>query len=285
MVTQIEGIDASFAQLSVDEIKQAGAHWIARYFSADPAKDLTAAEVTEYNAAGLPIVTVWETSTTRATEGYSDGAADAHEAELQRGEVGLPSDHVHYFAVDENTSWASVADYFAGAASVLGQARVGVYGSFAVVEGAYAAGYRYLWQTSAWSDGSWSTHATIRQTGGTVLQGGADVDQAEVPDFGQSPRPAPPEPAPEYQPFPGVEWFHAEPPHNSPIVTAMGKRLVEEDCSAYHIGPGPQWTDADRQSYQKWQLKEGYEGTELGGAADGWPGPASWAKLRVPLVQ
>lgn len=84
------------------------------------------------------------------------------------------------------------------------------------------------------------------------------------------------------QPFPGDEWFHAEPAHNSPIVTAMGRRLVEEGCSAYKVGPGPQWTDADRQSYQKWQLKCGYTGTELGGDADGYPGEATWVKLAVP---
>lgn len=95
--------------------------------------------------------------------------------------------------------------------------------------------------------------------------------------------PGVPRPAAALQPFPGVEWFHGA--HSSPVVTAMGKRLVEEGCSAYHIGPGPQWTDADRQSYQLWQLKLGYTGTEPGEAADGWPGQVSWDKLQVPRVQ
>lgn len=92
-----------------------------------------------------------------------------------------------------------------------------------------------------------------------------------------------PRPAAGYQPFPGAAWFEADPAHISPIVTAMGQRLVEEGCSAYHVGPGPQWTDADRQSYQKWQLKLGYKGTAPGGDADGIPGQESWDKLRVPL--
>ena len=58
----------------------------------------------------------------------------------------------------------------------------------------------------------------------------------------------------------------------------MGKRLVAEGCSAYRGGPGPQWTEADRASYRKWQLKLGFTGDD----ANGWPGRTSWDKLKVP---
>lgn len=85
-----------------------------------------------------------------------------------------------------------------------------------------------------------------------------------------------PRPAPAYQPYPGAAWFRARP--DSPIVTAMGRRLVAEGCSAYRVGPGPRWTQADRDSYAAWQRKLGYHGAD----ADGWPGPASWAALKVP---
>ncbi|WP_406007298.1 peptidoglycan-binding protein [Streptomyces sp. NBC_00637] len=81
---------------------------------------------------------------------------------------------------------------------------------------------------------------------------------------------------PQYQPFPGAAWFRKHP--KSAIVTALGKRLVAVGCSAYASGPGPQWTDADRLSYAKWQRKLGYTGS----AADGWPGATSWAALKVP---
>ncbi|MFD7132363.1 peptidoglycan-binding protein [Streptomyces sp. NPDC059894] len=81
---------------------------------------------------------------------------------------------------------------------------------------------------------------------------------------------------PTYQPFPGADWFKKKP--KSAIVTAMGKRLVAVGCSAYAEGPGPQWTEADRASYAKWQRKLGYSGTD----ADGWPGATSWAALKVP---
>lgn len=77
-------------------------------------------------------------------------------------------------------------------------------------------------------------------------------------------------------PFPGTAWFRSAP--RSPLVTAMGRRLVEEGCGAYREGPGPQWSEADRQSYARWQRKLGYSGTD----ADGWPGASSWSRLRVP---
>ncbi len=96
--------------------------------------------------------------------------------------------------------------------------------------------------------------------------------------LGAKPEPSEPN-RPEYQPFPGAAWFKKAP--RSAIVTAMGKRLVAVGCSAYREGPGPQWTEADRSSYAKWQRKLGYTGTD----ADGWPGPTSWAALKVPYVK
>jgi len=104
--------------------------------------------------------------------------------------------------------------------------------------------------------------------------------------YGRPAYPAPAKPSTgtgvKYQPFPGASWFKQSP--KSSIVTRMGKRLVAEKCSAYKSGPGPQWTTVDRASYQKWQLKLGYKGTQPGGAADGWPGKTSWDKLKVPVA-
>ncbi|WP_262058509.1 peptidoglycan-binding protein [Streptomyces sp. STR69] len=101
-------------------------------------------------------------------------------------------------------------------------------------------------------------------------------DPLSWPEFPTAP--AQPPTKPTYEPFPGEAWFKKAP--RSAIVTAMGKRLVAEGCSAYTDGPGPQWTAADKASYAKWQRKLGYTGT----AADGWPGATSWAALKVPNV-
>ncbi|WP_063735647.1 peptidoglycan-binding protein [Streptomyces sp. RTd22] len=80
----------------------------------------------------------------------------------------------------------------------------------------------------------------------------------------------------EYVPFPGADFFRDG--RDSEIVTAMGKRLVAEDCDHYQEGPGPEWTDADQESYAAWQRKLGFSGDD----ADGIPGEVSWDKLRVP---
>jgi len=97
-------------------------------------------------------------------------------------------------------------------------------------------------------------------------------DKLKVPAKSSAPKPKPVE----YEPYPGASWFKRAP--KSDLVTRMGKRLVQEGCSAYSSGPGPQWTEADRKSYRKWQLKKGHRGT----AADGWPGKQTWDQLRVP---
>ncbi|WP_277816773.1 peptidoglycan-binding protein [Streptomyces sp. AcH 505] len=85
-------------------------------------------------------------------------------------------------------------------------------------------------------------------------------------------------PPPTFEPFPGTAWFKTSP--RSPIVTAMGRRLVEVGCGAYTSGPGPQWTPVDRESVRRWQHKLG----DNGGLADGWFGPLQWAALQVPKV-
>ncbi|MEV6326385.1 peptidoglycan-binding protein [Streptomyces sp. NPDC051909] len=84
--------------------------------------------------------------------------------------------------------------------------------------------------------------------------------------------------APRYQPFPGTAFFKTTP--SSPVVTAMGRRLVAEGCGRYKIGPSPRWSEADRQSYAAWQRKLGFSGSD----ADGWPGATSWNALKVPYT-
>ncbi|MFF9521159.1 peptidoglycan-binding protein [Streptomyces achromogenes] len=93
---------------------------------------------------------------------------------------------------------------------------------------------------------------------------------------GKEPGEPKPGPKPEYAPFPGAGFFHTG--RKSPLITAMGRRLVAEGCGRYEKGPGPEWTEADRESYAAWQRKLGYRGKD----ADGVPGRTSWARLKVP---
>ncbi|MFI0929635.1 peptidoglycan-binding protein [Streptomyces sp. NPDC021012] len=81
---------------------------------------------------------------------------------------------------------------------------------------------------------------------------------------------------PKYAAFPGPGFFSSG--RRDPLITAVGRRLVAEGCSAYARGPGEIWTNADRESYRRWQKKLGYTGAD----ADGIPGKKSWDALKVP---
>lgn len=276
----VPGIDVAWARPTVAQIKASGAHWVARYFSKDSSKNLHASEVAAYPTAGLGIVVVWETTAGRARAGHAAGVADAQAADAQRKAVGLPADMPLHFAVDTDTDWAHVAAYFAGAASVLGRARVGVYGGFKVIEGAAAAGHKYLWQTVAWSGGRWSTHATIRQTGSTTLAGGADRDTAMTPDFGQYPRPSAPQ-------KPHVSLSHLVAAARTDPKAKQGHtthptdvRIVEAALKAEGYLPSKYAGDGSFGSktvlaYAAYQRHLGY----VGAAADGIPGKTSLTKL------
>ncbi|MFD9904797.1 peptidoglycan-binding protein [Streptomyces sp. NPDC059063] len=132
------------------------------------------------------------------------------------------------------------------------------------------------------SDPGFGIHRMFPQwsQGGTACPGGARAHQFRTvvfPGIVKAAGGKPPKPS-RYAPFPGAAFFKAAP--KSPLITAMGKRLVAEGCSRYSEGPGPRWTDADRKSYAAWQHKRGFSGMD----ADGWPGKVTWDALKVPRV-
>ncbi|GAA2835709.1 hypothetical protein GCM10010441_70170 [Kitasatospora paracochleata] len=89
---------------------------------------------------------------------------------------------------------------------------------------------------------------------------------------------ATPLPLAEFEPFPGPDFFR--PGRHSAVITRMGVRLVQEGCSRYKVGPGPDWGPADQASYSVYQQKLGFSGAD----ADGIPGRRSWDELRVPTA-
>lgn len=80
---------------------------------------------------------------------------------------------------------------------------------------------------------------------------------------------------PKYEPYPGEAFFHGG--RHSPLITAMGRRLVAEGCGAYQQGPGPDWTTADAASVRRFQKK-------LGRKQTGIPDEETWKALKVPKV-
>jgi len=85
-----------------------------------------------------------------------------------------------------------------------------------------------------------------------------------------------PGPGPGLEPFPEAGFFRVG--QHSDVITRMGRRLVEEGCSHYKVGPGPDWGPADQESYAAFQRLLGLTGAD----ADGIPGASSWARLQVP---
>ncbi|WP_367322838.1 peptidoglycan-binding protein [Streptomyces sp. HUAS ZL42] len=74
--------------------------------------------------------------------------------------------------------------------------------------------------------------------------------------------------------YPGAAHFG--PGANNQYVTLLGRRLVERGAGRYYTsGPGPRWSEADRRATRAFQLAQGWRGA----AADGMPGPRTWALL------
>ena len=121
-----------------------------------------------------------------------------------------------------------------------------------------------VWETQ----GGWYGHGQVPEN--------AHVDPGSWPAFVDVPKPVM---RPMYEPFPGAGFF--APGRRSPVIKAMHARLVAVGCNQYRsTADADVWGPGDERSYAAWQRKLGYTGP----AADGIPGPTSWAKLHVPNV-
>jgi Domain of unknown function (DUF1906) len=186
-----EGVDYSLARPTRAQLVAAGATFACRYLL-DPGRNrgkrLTAEEARQLNDWGLDVVSNFEFDAGGWAKGTAQGQADARVALAEITALGIPRDVV-YFSVDTDVPanrMPVVLNYLAGCSVVLGKQNVGVYGSYAVVEAAHAAGYRWLWQTYAWSGGRQSVHATIYQYSNSAFAGwDGDKNRALVDDFGQ----------------------------------------------------------------------------------------------------
>lgn len=177
------GIDFAWhPAIDYADIRRLGYTFVCRYLSHTDGKNLHPDEAKGWLAAGLSIVLVWESTAARAQDGRDAGVQDARAALAQANACGAPPTTAIYFAVDiDTTVTPAIAEYFRGAASVLGVSRVGVYGSYRVVNGALNTGLaRYAWQTYAWSHGRWEPRARLRQVHNGIKVSGlsADLDTA-----------------------------------------------------------------------------------------------------------
>ncbi|MCI4676749.1 DUF1906 domain-containing protein [Mycolicibacterium litorale] len=164
-------------------------------------------------AAGLQVVSCyqygkpgWPNSPSDFTRGYDGGVADAQTALRLHAAAGGPDSAPIFFSVDEPIgadAWKHLAgQWFRGINSVLGGERTGIYGGVhelgwaigdGVVGHSSAPGFRWAWQTRAWSGGQREPAAVLFQREvvtatdpGAVIDGvHVDVDDVLAPDFGQ----------------------------------------------------------------------------------------------------
>lgn len=199
------GYDFAWGGPSGAEAQSGGAYFAFSYLSGT-SKDWTYSLLHDYTAHGRSVGFVWETSATRALQGYAAGKQDALNAAAEEARLGYAGSFT-YFADDfdsTNYSCASLCPYYQGADAAIGVNRVGDYGGLHTVEVLSAAHVvSGSWQTLAWSGGVWSSAACLRQVGINDFFAGHSVDNdyAVCPNYGQfgyvvaPPKPVGPTPA------------------------------------------------------------------------------------------
>lgn len=146
-------------------------------------KALRTSESVELLAAGIPVVSNFESTAERMLGGALAGQSDAQTLQNDWAALDAPSGLTGWFSGDWDVQPAQVAaclDYLAAAAERLGSKLLtGCYGGYRLVKAAADAGYP-IWQTDAWSGGVWDPRAVMRQTGQQLTIGGVQVDVNSV---------------------------------------------------------------------------------------------------------
>jgi hypothetical protein len=146
-------------------------------------KRLTRSEAEFITAAGMQIISVFETSASRAAKGTAAGRADGAAAYKEAQLICQPTGTAIYFAVDydaQPADYDSIEAYLRTAGEQIPGYEVGVYGSYAVIEEMARRGAaKHFWQTYAWSRRQMSQAANIYQYKNDISMFGIGVDLNE----------------------------------------------------------------------------------------------------------
>lgn len=199
------GLDYSGGRPRGAAVRAAGYGFVVRYLEnglVSSRVNITAAEFADMRANGIAVALVWESQARRAMGGHDAGVQDATRAARAAAAIGAAGWPI-YLAIDfdipdfaansrdPRAKLGACGDYLAGAVSVLGRGRTGVYGGFYAVSRALDAGLvTFAWQTAAWSGGQTDQRIHLFQRIGTVTVDGVpcDVNEARKDDFGQQDR-------------------------------------------------------------------------------------------------
>lgn len=190
----VKGIDCAspLTARTAEAIKAAGYEFAGRYLV--PAegsmkwKALTRAEAMAVTGAGVRLLTVWETTADRARGGMAAGAVDGAKAVKLAGSMGIPKGAAIYFAVDYDArerDFGAIEEYLRGARAQLdGEWRIGVYGSYRVIEAMAERGAAdCFWQCVAWSGGKKSGRRNVYQAQFGQSCAGVAIDVNECEDM------------------------------------------------------------------------------------------------------
>lgn len=193
-------VDYSVSRPDPKVIAAQGFVGVLRYAGGSSAKHLTAPELKALHAEGLAVALVWESTADRAGQGRQAGLQDAKSANQVADTLGFPVDRPIFYAVDFDADPAKVLPYFQGVGAGGGR-RVGVYGSYRVVEAVAGEGLAsFVWQCAAWSHGKRSARAHLFQYARTPKIAGTDENEVLAADWGAwappatKPTPTPPAP-------------------------------------------------------------------------------------------
>lgn len=177
-----EGIDYAWGAPPAAAIAAAGYGFALVYLPGlgDPAAHVDAAELAGLRAADLGVGFILEGVAQRMAGGATVGATDGATAAASLATLGVPAAAACFFAADwdaQPDEFPAIDDYLRAAAGALGAERVGVYGSFAVVEHCLAVGSaRFGWQAAGWAYGHAPVHAHLWQYGPQATIAGVTVD-------------------------------------------------------------------------------------------------------------
>lgn len=183
----IKGIDCRtpITPKVANELYSAGIRFVCRYLVPENyPKHLSLEEAQLLSDTGFLVVCVFETTADRARGGAKNGAYDGKIAYAAAKRLRIPKNGTLFFAVDfdaRDNDMDTVEAYLRAARQQTEDYKIGVYGSYRVMESMAARGAcDGFWQTYAWSSKNKSTHATIYQYLNNQNLAGINVDYNEA---------------------------------------------------------------------------------------------------------
>ncbi|WP_445487433.1 glycoside hydrolase domain-containing protein [Niallia sp. 03133] len=165
-------------------LKNAGFDYAARYLG-DSWKSFNQEEAAAIQAEGLNLISIYQKSANYGSYFTSlQGAADVKEAMEYAQSVQQPKGTAIYFAVDFDASFyqlKSVLQYFSEIQRIVKNYKIGIYGSYKVVNAVKDAGLAdFYWQTYAWSRGQVADFIHMYQCENNIRTAGVTIDRNNI---------------------------------------------------------------------------------------------------------